>query len=343
LSARVPSNAAGSNPALIFALARLVLVLLLREDDVRALLSVPQAIELLDDAFRMESTGDARNIPRARALYPGGSLQLMGGSISARQRAGVKTYAAGRAGVSFLVVLFDTGSNSLLALLEADWLGRIRTGAASGLATRYMASEGARIAGVIGAGGQADTQVLALDAVRDLEEIRIFSRSSERREALVQRLAGSTRARLHAVTSSDEAVRESDIVTTITTSEKPVFSGALLPGDCHVNAAGGNLASKAEIDVKTVSRATLVVVDSVEQARTECGDLLAAEREGDFSWVEAVPLSAVIARTGGEGVSRRGITLYESQGIGIEDVIVADYVYQQALEREMGQRVDFGS
>jgi len=328
---------------LIFALARPVLVLLLREEDVRALLSVPRAIELLDGAFRMESTGDARNIPRARALYPGGSLQLMGGSVSPRQRAGVKTYAAGHAGVSFLVVLFDTGSNSLLALLEADWLGRIRTGAASGLATRYMGSNDARIAGIIGAGGQAETQVLALDAVRDLDEIRIFSLSPERREALVQRLTGSTRARLRAVSSSDEAVRESDIVTTITTSEKPVFSGASLAANCHVNAAGGNLASKTEIDVTTVSLATLVVVDSVEQARIECGDLLAAEREGDFSWDQAVPLSTLIARAGTEAAPRHGITLYESQGIGIEDVMVADYVYEQALEREMGQQVDFGS
>lgn len=240
------------------------------------------------------------------------------------------------------MLLFETESNGLLAILEADWLGRIRTGAASGVATKALAVTDARVAGVIGAGNQADTQIEAIDAVRDLRTIKVFSRTAERREELVRRLQPRVKAELIAVGSAEQAVEGSDVVVTITTSGEPVFDGRILQPGAHVNAAGGNRAHGREVDNATVMRADFITVDSLEQARIECGDLLIPARDNPAIWSRVVELGSVLA---GKTAGRTGtsqVTLYESQGVALEDVAVARHVYERAVEEGAGESFAFG-
>jgi ornithine cyclodeaminase/alanine dehydrogenase-like protein (mu-crystallin family) len=319
---------------------RHTLALFLTEADVRALLTPPVAVDLVDDVFRLQGQGGAENRPRVRIPYPDGLFQSMPAAVPARSSVGLKAYASGRAGATFVVLLFDTAGNELLAILEADWLGRIRTGAASGVATRYLARDDARVLGVIGAGSQAQTQIEAICAVRNIEQIKVFSRTAERREAFAHEMAERLTSSVQAVASAESAVRGSDIVVTITSSRDPVFDGSWLEPGCHVNAAGSNGANRREIDRVTVERAAIVAVDSLEQARIECGDLIAAEAEGAFEWTRAVELSQIVtgAVTREEAEST---TLFESQGVAVEDVICARHVYDRAMEEGRGRAIDF--
>jgi ornithine cyclodeaminase/alanine dehydrogenase-like protein (mu-crystallin family) len=265
----------------------------------------------------------------------------MSAAVPARNAVGLKAYAAGRAGATFVVLLFDTEANALLAVLEADWLGRVRTGAASAVATRYLAREDARTLGVIGAGRQAETQIEAIAAVRSLDLVKVYSRTPEHREAFAARVARQLALPVEPAASAEAAVRESDIVVTITTSSQPVVDGAWLEPGCHVNAAGSNRAHNREVDGATVERADLIAVDSLEQAKNESGDLIAAVEEGVFEWSEAVELSQVVA-AGPQRVLMDSITLFESQGVAIEDVISARYVFDEAVAQGLGERVAFG-
>lgn len=324
----------------LFLSGRRILALFLKEADVRALLSPSVAVDLVDEAFRLQAEGGAENRPRVRVPYPSGLFQSMSAAIPARTAVGLKAYASGRAGANFAVLLFDTETNELLAILEADWLGRVRTGAASGVATRYLARDDAHILGVIGTGSQARTQIEAICATRDIQHIKVFSRTPEHRKAFARDIAARVAGSVEAVESAEKAVRESDVVVTITSSRDPVLQGSWLEPGCHVNAAGSNGENRRELDRTAVERADLIVVDSLPQARIECGDLIGAEREGVFDWNAAVELSQVVS-----GAVRRdgqdAITLFESQGVALEDIVCARHVYDRATAEGRGQAIDF--
>lgn len=318
------------------------LTLLLREDDIRALLPMSEALRLVEDVLRQQAKGKAENRPRTRISYPGGVFNYMAAAVPSHQAVGLKAYPAGSSGAQFVVLLFDTETNQLLSILEADWLGRIRTGAASGVATKALAADGAAVAGVIGAGGQAETQIEAIAAGRPLKTIKVFSRSSERREALVKRLQPRVQVELEPVKSAEEAIRDSDVITTITTAGEPVFNGEWLKDGAHVNAAGGNRPNRRELDSTTISRADFIAVDSLEQAKLECGDLIIPARERPALWSKVTELGSVLAGENKGRTSSTQITVFESQGVALEDVAVARYVYDRARQEGAGQDVRFG-
>ncbi|PZR97247.1 MAG: ornithine cyclodeaminase [Chloroflexi bacterium] len=301
------------------------------------------AMALVERVFHLQAVGDAVNGVRQRVRYEGGLLHLMGGSIPSQQAAGIKTYVSTRGRTTFVVLLFNSMTGELLSIIESDWLGRIRTGAASGVATRYLSREDARTAGVIGAGTQAETQILALLEARPLENIAVFSRTRDKREALVGRLRDRIDCRIEAVSTAREAVEGKDIVTTITSASAPVFEGAWLKPGAHVNAAGSNSLSRQEIDVQTVARASCVVVDSLPQARLEAGDLLAAIAQGSFEWSYVRELGEMLEGEDPCRVTDDEITIYESQGIAIQDIAVARYVYDVAVQQGYGEDVAFGA
>lgn len=331
-----------ARPATHFLYRGTALALLLREVDVRSLLPMSTAIDLLREAFREQGRGDAINRPRTRIAYPNGLVHYMAAAIPAQSSVGLKMYVSTAAGTRFVALLFDAGGDGLLAILEADWLGRIRTGAASGLATDVLARSDARVAGVIGAGGQARTQIEALALVRDLDLIKIFSRHPETREALAAALSDTVACRIEAVDSADAAISGSDIVTTITTSKDPVFDGARLADGAHVNAAGANSLQRREIDSTTIARAAVVATDSIEQARIESGDISLAVQEGAASWDEVSELGAVLVGNSPGRRDQTDVTVFLSQGIAVEDVAVARYVYERALIEGRGVNVPFG-
>ena len=228
-----------------------------------------------------------------------------------------------------------------MACLESGRLGQIRTGAASGLATKYMAQDNASMVGVIGSGLQARSQLEAICAVRDIKQAKVFSRREERRTDFANRMSGRLQIDIQPVATSEECVSDSDIVVTITSSREPVFKGDSLKQGSHVNAAGGNHWMRAEIDERTVTRSSLIVVDDLEQAKVECGDLLSAEARGTFRWDMAQELRDVVGGRIPGRSSKDNITLFESMGVALEDIAAAQFVYHKAVEQGIGQELPF--
>jgi alanine dehydrogenase len=312
--------------------------LYLTEDDVVATLTVGDALRLLDDAARARAEGAAENKPRQRVRAKQSVLQVLPAAYG--ERLGHKSYlvAPKPRGARFLYLLF-AASGELLALFEADALGQIRTGAASGLATRVMAREDARTLAVIGTGWQARTQLEAVCAVRPIERVRVYGRDAERRRAFSAEMAARIGIPVQPAESAREAVEDADVVCTITSASTPVLEGAWLKPGSHVNAAGSNRANAQEIDVAAVTRAAIVAVEDFEQAKVESGDLIHAAISGRWSWERAVVLSDLVAGKARSRTSPEQITLFESLGIGLWDLAVASHVYDACVAVGRGTRL----
>jgi ornithine cyclodeaminase/alanine dehydrogenase-like protein (mu-crystallin family) len=300
------------------------------EEQVREALPMTKAIDLVEESFRRLDDGRAVNHPRRRVMLENGAwLHYMAAGDNEDGYLATKVYATRpRVGARFAVLLFDAETTELLASIDANALGQIRTGAASGVATRHMAHENARRLGMIGCGFQAETQLEAVSTVRDLETVRVYSRSPEKREGFAKRMSECLGLTVQPVDCVEAAVSRSDIVTTITTARKPLFDADIVPQGCHINAAGSNHAKRAEIGADTVARAAVIAADSIEQARMEAGELIQACESGVLAWEKVVDFSAIASGKIAGRESTDDITLFESQGLAIQDLMVAAHVYK---------------
>jgi ornithine cyclodeaminase/alanine dehydrogenase-like protein (mu-crystallin family) len=241
---------------------------------------------------------------------------------------GAKIYSTNpRHGAHFRFLLYRAEDAEPLAVMEANHLGQIRTGAASGLATELLARPDARRLAIVGSGFQAKTQLEAMLAVRPFEEVRVWSRSAEKRAAFAEEGRARFRANVLAAATAEQAVRGADVVVTATNSAEPVLADEWIAPGTHIDAMGSNQARRRELPGELVRRADLLVTDSVEQSRMESGDLLLAL--GDTGWERVAELKDVVA-----GTIRRGgpdaITIFKSNGLAVEDVIAAAAVYEKA-------------
>jgi ornithine cyclodeaminase/alanine dehydrogenase-like protein (mu-crystallin family) len=320
-------------------MSRLIIPLFLREADVKALLTMDVVLAALEAAFREWAAGRAVNQPRRR-VAAGAVLATMSATLPSTGLMGFKAYTHSKAGARFWVCLFDAADGRPRAVMEADWLGRVRTGAASGLATKYLARRDASVFTIIGAGSQALTQVLAVAAVRTLREVRVFSRDPAHRDDFVQQVKSSVSGSItiRSAGSLQEAVDGAEILTTITPAARPIFPGEWLQAGVHLNVCGSNYPERREVDGRTVARADLVVADDVEAARVEAGDLLLATREGQLNWARVHSLrDVVVGSTGSRQPS--DVTLFKSVGLAIEDVAAGAAVLELAEARGLGQRL----
>ncbi len=301
------------------------------EEQVREALPMAKAVELVEGCFRRLDSGRAVNHPRRRLFLENGAvLQYMAAADEEGEYMGAKVYATHpQAGARFVVLLFDATSAALLATIDANALGQIRTGAASAVATRHMARPEATRLGIIGSGWQAETQLEAVAAVRTLSVVKVYSRSSEKRSRFAQRMGKRLALPIEAVDTAEEAVADADVVVTITKAREPVLEGRWLAPGCHVNAAGNNHAKRREIDTVTLERAAVIAVDSLEQAKVEAGDLIQAAKEGRLDWNRVRELSAIVAARQAGRNSPEDVTLFESQGLAAEDIAVAGHVFRQ--------------
>ena len=318
------------------------MALLLSENDVRAVLTMPDAVTCIEAAMKALGLAEARNLPRERIKLPRGTLHILAGADLSAQSGGyvgLKAYTSFREGNRFLTLLYSAENGRLLALIESDYLGMIRTGAASGVATKYLARADADTLAIFGTGWQAQGQVLAIAAVRPLKQVRVFSRDAAHRQRFVEELAGQIEAELVPCESPAEALDGASIVATATTARDPVFPSDAVADGTHINAAGSNALIRREIDERLVRRAGLVVVDSRTQARHECGDLLIPAERGWIDWDQFPELSAIMAGQSRGRQSDAEITLFESQGLGLQDVAMAGHVYQKAVDAGLGQQL----
>jgi alanine dehydrogenase len=286
------------------------------------LLSPGDAIEAVEDAFRRLAAGEIENVPRYRVRLDGGALAVMSAVDRGRGLACVKTYAASEEGASFVVVLFAGAETK--AVIEADRLGQLRTGAASAVAARYLARPDARTLGVIGCGLQARSQVACLrEGVPGIEEVVAFCRN-EQRLAEFCREVGAERGENH----RDPA--GADIVVTITTSRDPVLRGEWLRPGALVCAAGANRPQARELDNAVLERAAFVCCDSLEDAKIESGDLIEPVEQGVLDWLEVHELQEVVA---GEVPGRQAdddIVVFKSNGLAAWDLAAAARVVELA-------------
>ena len=320
------------------------MALFLNESEVAELLPMVECIDVLDKVFSYAGEGLGDNRPRFRIRMPGGFLHFMaaasiGSDLSGFGYKAYSTFPGG--GSKFLVMLYHGETGELLSIMEASTMGQIRTGAASGLATRYMARADSSMVGIIGAGYQARTQLEAVCAVRAVKQARVFSRTQEKRETFASAMSRQLNVEVIPVESAEECIRGTDIAIAITSSREPVIKGEWLEEGSHVNAAGGNHWMRREIDDKAVERANLIVVDDLEQAKVECGDLIWPSERGVFRWSMAHELKDVVSGRMGGRPHDNSITLFESQGVAIEDVASALHIYHKARERGMGQELPF--
>ena len=313
--------------------------LYLTEEDVNGLVSMADAMTAVEECFRHQGEGKATNEPRRRARVPGGVLHVMFAADREGGVLGVKSYTTFRQGVRFHVLLYSGEDGALLAIMEANRLGQLRTGAASGVATKYLARKEAAVAAVFGSGYQALTQVEALAHARSLSEVRVYSRSPEKRKAFADELCARLGLWVLPAESPEAALDGAQIVTTVTSATQPVFEGERLQPGTHVNAAGSNSLLKREIDDRTVARAGVVTVDSLAAVPVEGGDLLSPLQKGIIYPEALVELGQVVAGKHTGRSTEEEITLFKSHGIALEDIALAAVVYQRAVERGIGSPV----
>jgi alanine dehydrogenase len=319
------------------------MALLLREKDVTELLDMEMALAAVEEVLRDQATGEASNRPRNRVATPTSQMHFMAAGDKRLGVYGFKTYTVSRKGARFLVMLYESQTGDLLAMMEADKLGQMRTGAASGVATKYMARADADTVGIYGTGWQAESQLMAVCAVRNIKSVKAYSRSQERREAFAQKMTVQLGVEVQAVATPEEAARNQAILITITSGRDPVLRGEWIEDGAHINAAGSNFLSKAEIDVEAVRRSSIITVDSIEQSKIEAGDLLPAIERGIIGWENILELGQVVAGYSKGRTSDDEITLFKSQGIALEDISTALRVYNLAKERGIGENIELWS
>ncbi len=319
------------------------MALFLNDQEVAQLLPMNECIEVLEQAFVHAGEGKVDNRPRDRIRMPGGFFHFMAAADGGHGVFGYKAYPTfgGQGSAKMIVMLYDYETGGLLSCMEAGRLGQIRTGAASGVATKYMAKEDSATVAVIGSGFQARTQLEAVCSVRDVKGVRVFSRREERREEFARGSSENLKVEVKAVGSAQECVEGADVVIVITSAREPVLLGEWLSPGTHINAAGGNHWMRREIDEETVLRSEVIVVDDLDQAKIECGDLLWLEPRGTFRWDMAEELQDVVAGRIEGRPSGASITLFESMGLALEDIAAAQLVYNKAKERGIGQELPF--
>ena len=312
------------------------------EAEVRAVLAMPQAIEAVEEISRKQATGEVVVHPRRRFELPGGGFfHYMAAADYSAGFVAMKQYTFVRGKLRFLVPLYEMASGNLLALIEADYMGQLRTGAASGVATKYLARENSCIAAIVGTGGQAKTQLEAVASVRRLESARVYGRDAAKREKFSSEMSACLGIPVTACGSSREAVRGANIICTATTASQPVVFGADLTPAAHINAIGANHTHKRELDDEAVASADVIVVDSVEQSRQEAGDLIIAFHGDEICWTGIKKLSDVVAGKTSGRTSNSEVTLFKSNGIASWDLAAAMRVYASARERKLGKELPF--
>ena len=314
------------------------MTLLLTEQDVSDLSTMDDAITALENAHKSQGEGRAVNDPRRRLRAPHGSVAIMPGGDAETGFLGFKTafYAAG----AVHVLLYDMNERKLAAIIQANWLGTLRTGAASGVATKYMArGDTGQTVGIIGVGTQARTQVAAVCAVRSVSRVLAYGRDESRRNQFAERMTERVGVPVEPV-DNPQAAAETDIVITATNASEPVLQGAWLKEGAHLNAIGSNSLLRREIDLEAVRKADAIVVDDREQTALESGDLHEAIERGIVDLARLPELGDIVAGRETARHSDNEITLFESHGIGLWDVALATHVYKAAIAQGRGTQAD---
>lgn len=310
------------------------------EAEVRQLLTMPMAIAAVEKVSRQQAEGTVVYHPRRRFELPDrGFFHYMAALDTVAGYVGMKQYTYVKGKVRFLVPLYSITTGELLALIEADAMGQLRTGAASGVATKYLARKHAKVAAIIGTGAQARTQLEAIHNVRMLDSVFVYGRDPHRRMQFCEEMCEKLSINVYPAESAAAAVRSAEIICTATTSAQPVLHGEDLQPGVHINAIGANHAHKQELDEAAVNKANLIFVDSLAQSQQEAGDLIIPFTKQPQRWTGVRELAELVSGKVAGRANDSQITLFKSNGIAAWDIAVAIKVYTLAKEKGLGREL----
>lgn len=306
------------------------------EADVTSLVSLADALKVLEAGVRMEGEGKASNIPKALGRWPKGAMHCLGAMFPEDGFVGWKTWAITDAGGAVSYELFDANSGRLLAVIEAIAMGQLRTAAMTGLGTKWLAAPDADSLALVGIGRQAMAQVAAIHAVRPLKQVLVCSRDEDRRNAFAASITERLGIAAQGAPTIEAAVGCAAITTLITRAAEPFLNAGMVPPGAHLNAVGAILPTHAEFADDVFARVGRIAVDSVADVRKNSREFIAHFGDGD--WSRVVALGSVVA-AGEPPRSGRDLTLFKSMGMGISDLSIAAAVYRRAIDRGVGQPI----
>ena len=316
--------------------------LYLNEDDIAWLLDMDTAIDCVEAAFRQWGEERADNQPRRRVEGGNGTLlHVLSAGAEYLGYVGYKAYVTTRTGARFQFGLYDARTGQPAALIEANLLGQMRTGATSAVATKYMARPDAKFVGCFGTGFQARAQLKAVCSVRRIERVEVYGRHDDRRKLFADEMSELCNVPVVPTHSPEDVAAEKDIVICATSSRVPLFDGHALAEGTHINAIGSNYRSKAEIDVTTIRRSDHIVCDSLDACKLEAGDFVPALEDGSLDWARVHELSDIVLDRETGRAHPEDITLFKSVGLALEDLAVAVRVLEKARVEGIGQPLPF--
>ncbi len=315
----------------------------LTEAEVQSVVTMDLALAAVESSFKKMALEEAMNIPRQRCQTDNVMLHVLPAAAKTLNALGFKAYTTGRFKTQFHLFLCDPNKGGLTAIIEADHLGAMRTGAASGVATRKLARADAKTVGLFGTGKQARTQLEAIVKVREIAAIDVFSRDVANREQFAKEMTALLGIEVRPAESAEQTAREKDIIITATTSGEPVLRGDWLSEGTHLNIVGSNHLSKAEVDVATITSCKLITIDSKEQGRAECGDFKQALEENKLQWSHVKEFAPLLMGRYPGREKETDITMFKSLGLGIQDIALGVKVVDIAKQRGLGRKLDTGS
>ncbi|HEY6043051.1 MAG TPA: ornithine cyclodeaminase family protein [Anaerolineae bacterium] len=312
-------------------------MLYLTESEFEQLVPMSDALIEVEACFRALGEGRAQNRPRQRVMTARVVHNTMPAGWGERGYTGLKTYTSGPNGTRFWVHLFDAHTGDPVAVIEANRLGQRRTGAASGVATKFLARADASTLAVIGAGWQAESQIEAICLVRKIREIRCYSWTPEHTRRFVERMRARPGFSIEVAASAEAAVRQADIIVTATSARESVISGEWIAAGAHINAIGANWLNRRELDDAAVVKSAKIFVDSLEQAKLESGDLHAPVVKQLLDWERVRELGELVAGKVAGRENEQEVTLFKSHGIALEDIAVGALAVERARQRGLGR------
>ena len=317
------------------------MALFLKDEDVAQCVTMAAMLEAIESMQRQYGDGQAHNMTRRKIIADSGMLSVMGGGLFHQGLLGVKTYTVVKGAYSFQVSLYDANTGELLLYTQANRLGQLRTGATTGVAVKHLANPGDATVGIIGTGGQAPTQLEALSKVRGIKKIKAYSRTQERREEFACRMTDTMGVEVSAVASNEDAVRDCDIVLCIAATMDPVVEGAWLKDGSTLIGAGPTTWRAREVDEAVITRAGKLIVDSMEQAAIEAGDLCSAVDKGIIQWSKVHELRHIVSGAVTGRDSKDQLVYAKIMGTGVADVAAAKLAYDSAKAAGLGTEIDW--
>ena len=312
----------------------------INEAEVHQLLTMRMAIEAVEDVSKKQADTTVMVHPRRRFELPDkGFFHYMAALDTGAGYVGMKQYTYVKGKLVFLVTLYSVATGELVALIEADYMGQLRTGAASGVATKYLAKKLAKSVAIIGTGGQARTQLEAIHNVRMLDAVYVYGRDKDRRQRFCEEMGEKLAINVYPMETSAAAVEHAEVICTATTASHPVVQGQDLPKGVHINAIGANHAHKQELEEAVIGKANVIFVDSLAQSKQEAGDLIIPFAKDLQKWAEVKELADLVAGKVTGRANDSQITLFKSNGIASWDLALAIKMYALAKEKGLGREL----